>query len=184
MNSGVAGFLARLTEILDKAGVPYMVTGSLASTYYGPPRTTQDIDIVVALTLPRLRALVPLLPEDRYYLSEAAGLDALRRQGQFNVIDLETGWKADLIVRKRRAWSQEEFDCKRQARLLGVDVYVASPEDIVLAKLEWSKRPGSERQLSDVQGVLDSLGEELDWRYLERWAEALELGAHLAGLRR
>ena len=92
-------FLARLTGALDQASIPYMIAGSIASTYYSAPRTTQDVDLVVELDGARLRALLASLPEDQLYDSPDAARDALRRRSMFNVIDLETGWKADLIVR-------------------------------------------------------------------------------------
>lgn len=108
---------------------------------------------------------------------------AVRRRGQFNVIDLETGWKADLIVRKQRAFSLEEFGRRQPAELEGVPVFLATAEDTVLAKLEWSKASGSERQLRDVAGVLRVAGDQLDNEYLERWAGVLEVEEQLARAR-
>ncbi|MFT4974977.1 MAG: hypothetical protein ACI8S6_000860 [Myxococcota bacterium] len=85
----IEGFLQRLVAVLEQAGVSYMLSGSLASAFYGIPRSTQDIDIVVELDITRLRALLGVLPQELYYVSEPAAVDALRRQGQFNVIDME-----------------------------------------------------------------------------------------------
>jgi len=175
--SGTAGFLRRLVTSLDDAGIPYMVAGSFASTYYGEPRTTHDIDIVIAPSRRTLRLLLGSLPEDEYYVSETAAMDALRGRGQFNVIDLETGWKVDLIVQKERPFSQTELSRRRPGRVLEVDLMMASPEDTVLTKLEWSKLSGSERQLRDVAGVLRVSGPELDIEYIEKWVQALGLGA-------
>lgn len=79
-----------------------MLCGLVASTIHSQPRTTQDVDVVVVLTLGSLRALLAQLPDDRYYVSEEAARDAVARRGMFNVIDLETGWKADLVIRKDR----------------------------------------------------------------------------------
>ena len=116
------------------------------------------------------------LPEEAYYVSAEAARDALSRQGQFNVIDLETGWKADLIVRKDRPFSREEFDRMQPAVLLGVEAFVASAEDIVLAKLEWAVMSESDLQRRDVCGIIDTQGDQLDIDYIERWLE--ELGVH------
>ncbi len=173
--SDAAGFLERLVGLLEAAGVPYMVAGSFASTYHGVPRTTQDIDIVVEPTFGTLGRLLNLLPEDRYYVSEQAARDALRARGQFNVIDLESGWKVDLIIRKERPFSREEFGRRKTACVLGVDVMVASAEDTILAKLEWAKRSSSERQLRDVAGVLRVTGDALDRAYLLPWLDRLGL---------
>ncbi len=176
------GLLARLAATLEAAEVPYMLTGSLASTLHGEPRSTQDVDVVVVLTGSSLAALLRALPEDQYYVSEDAAREALRRQGQFNVIDLETGWKVDLILRKRRPFSVAEFERRETRELLGVRVPVCTAEDSVLSKLEWAKLGGgSERQLRDVRGVVERRRGELDLEYIERWAEELGEGGGRAG---
>ena len=170
----IEGFLQRLVAVLEQVSVPYMLSGSLASAFYGIPRSTQDIDIVVQLDLARLRALHRALPEEQYYASEPAAVDALRRQGQFNIIDMETGWKVDLIVCKRRPFSRTEFERRRSEDVLGVSLMICSPEDSILSMLEWAKRSGgSERQLRDVFGVWQMRRAELEQDYIDRWAREL-----------
>lgn len=171
-----ATFLHRLVDVLEAVGIPYMVTGSFASTFHGMVRATQDVDVVVVLDSPGVRRLVAELPEDRWYVSKEAALDAVRRGSQFNVLDLDTGWKADLIVRKARPFSREEFDRRERTELLGVTTWVATAEDTIVAKLEWrAKIGGSERQLADIVGILRAAGERLDHPYIERWVSALGL---------
>lgn len=177
-------FLARLTSALEQAGVPYMISGSVASTYYSAPRTTQDVDLVVELDGARLRALLASLPEDELYYSADAAQDALRRRSMFNVIDMATGWKADIIVRKGRPFSAEELRRRVQVDLLGLRVWMATAEDCVLSKLEWARAGGSERQIRDVRGILDAQGSALDLAYLERWVHELELDEQWAEARR
>ncbi|MEO7332170.1 MAG: hypothetical protein ABI193_26575 [Minicystis sp.] len=172
--SDAGDFLARIVGALNEARIPHMVAGSVASTHHGVPRTTQDIDLVIEASGLALKAFVTSLSPAAYYVSEEAALDALRLQGMFNVIDLATGWKVDLILRKRRPFSVEEFRRRTPARLLGADVFVATPEDTILTKLEWASMSGSERQLRDVAGVVDVKRGELDVAYIERWA--VELG--------
>lgn len=177
-------FLARLTGALDQAGVPYMIAGSIASTYYSAPRTTQDVDLVVELDGARLRALLATLPEDQLYYSPDAARDALRRRSMFNIIDLETGWKADLIVRKGRPFSAEELRRRVQVDLLGLRVWMATAEDCVISKLEWARAGSSERQVRDVRGILDAQGSALDRAYVEHWVRELgleELWAEVCG---
>jgi hypothetical protein len=175
--TGVEGLLARLVELLDRAGVPFMVAGSFASTTHGLPRTTQDIDVVI--DPPRasaLDALVGSMPPAEYYVDAAAAQDAFRRRSMFNVIDQASGWKVDFILRKNRPFSREEFSRRMPVSLLGVPVFVSSPEDTVIAKLEWSKLSGgSERQRRDVAGVLATIGPAFDFAYVERWVDELEL---------
>jgi hypothetical protein len=97
--------LTRLVTKLDAAGVPHMVAGSFASTYHGVPRATQDIDLVVDPMPAALSAFIVSLPEDEYYVDADVARDALRRHSQFNVIDMATGWKIDLMIRKPRPFS-------------------------------------------------------------------------------
>lgn len=112
----------RVLLALQSAGVPYMLTGSFASAFHGSPRTTQDIDIVIAPTLGSLNAMLKLFPSDSYYVSREAALQAYGNEGLFNVIDFESGWKIDLIIRKSRPFSLEEFDRRREVLLLGTSV--------------------------------------------------------------
>jgi hypothetical protein len=165
--------LGRIAGHLATAGIPFMVVGSFASTYHGRPRTTQDLDVVIDPTPHALRAFIARLPEDEYYVSEEAAVDALARRGMFNVIDLATAWKVDLIVRKERAFSDEEFRRRIRARLLDHEVSVATAEDTVLAKLEWAALGESERQLRDVEDIVEVKGGALDDEYIGRWAGLL-----------
>ena len=167
-------FLSRLAAKLDAAGIPYMLSGSFASSYHGVPRTTQDLDLVIDPTRPALHGLLDALPEDDYYVSREAAGTALRRRGQFNVIDLSSGWKADLIIRKNREFSRTEFERRLPGSVLGTEVSISTAEDTVLAKLEWAVKAESERQLRDVAGVL-AVSQDLDQAYLEHWVEKLGL---------
>ena len=171
--TAVGSFFERLIDALTTSGVPHMVSGSFASTYYGIPRTTQDIDIVADFSVSSLRRFLACLPEDQYYVSHDAAREAVRVRGQFNVIDFESGWKVDLIQRKSRAFSATEFERRATAEMLGINVQIATPEDVVLSKLEWAKKAGSERQLRDVVGVLEVSGPTMDTAYIESWVEAL-----------
>lgn len=152
-----------------------MLTGSFASAYYGAPRSTQDIDIVIEATAVQLQTFVKFLPSGEYYADLDAALEARRRESLFNVIDLATGWKIDLIIRKSRAFSQEEFSRRQLVSVQGLPLFVASAEDVVIAKLEWSKLAQSQRQIEDVAAILRLRWESLDRRYLEKWIPELNL---------
>ncbi len=177
MSGEVGGLLGRVAGLLEAAGIPFMVAGSFASTAHGLPRSTQDLDVVIdPPNETTLAALLASLPTDQYYVDAAAARDAYRRRSMFNVIDLASGWKVDLIVRKNRPFSRDEFARRMQMTVLGVPVFVASPEDTVIAKLEWSKLAGgSERQRRDVAGIVATVGAALDRAYIERWARDLDL---------
>lgn len=177
MTTALRDLLPRVVHLLDASGVPFMIAGSVASTTYGLARSTQDIDVVIdPPNLAALEALVKSMPPDAYYADLEAARDAWFRRSMFNIVDFASGWKVDLILRKSRPFSRMEFDRRVQTMLLGVPVFIASAEDTVVAKLEWSKMAGgSERQRRDVAGIIAVRGGELDRDYIERWASDLDL---------
>ena len=167
-------FLSAVVALLDDADIPHMLAGSMASTFHGEPRMTRDVDMVIDPTVESIERFVAALDRSRYYVDDAA--EAVRRRDMCgmeveSVIDTETGWKVDLIVRKDRAFSREEFDRRQPAVVGGVELFIATAEDTVLAKLEWRARSDSERQFRDVVAVLSA--QDLDEVYLQRWAAEL-----------
>ncbi len=152
-----------------------MVTGSFASALHGAPRATQDIDLVIAPSRESLPKLLDQFPLADYYVSREMALEAFEGEGLFNIIDLNTGWKIDFILRKSRPFSVQEFDRRHSVELLGSTLYVASAEDVVLAKLEWAKLGESDRQIEDVAGILRMQDDDLDLDYLESWVSRLGL---------
>ncbi|MHC4323689.1 MAG: hypothetical protein ACYSUX_05400 [Planctomycetota bacterium] len=167
-------FLKKLIKFLGDCSIPYMISGSFSSSYHGQPRATKDLDIVIAPTEKQLLELIESLSED-YYVSLEAVRDALANNSMFNVIDSLSGWKADFILRKDRAFSRQEFERKGIAEIGGLDVWVTSPEDIILSKLEWSKDSQSERQFGDALGVAAIQWDRLDVDYLRKWAKELQV---------
>ncbi len=178
-----ANLLCEVVKALDDAGIPHMLVGSFASTAHGAPRSTQDIDIVIDPTADALDRFLGAFDLKDVYVSPSAPV-ALANRDQFNVIDTTTGWKVDLIIRKDRPFSRAEFARRTRARALDVDVYLATAEDTVLAKLEWAATGGSDRQVADAATVLAVSGDELDHDYLDRWAAELGVEALLARARR
>ncbi len=167
--------MQRISSGLDGAGIPYMLTGSFASVFYGAPRSTQDIDIVIAPTPANLRTFLLSLPEAEYYVDVDAALAAHKRESLFNVIDLKTGWKIDMFICKSRPFSREEFGRRRASKFENLSLFVASSEDVILSKLEWAKLGQSQRQIQDVAGILKIRSESLDLAYLEKWVRELAL---------
>lgn len=170
-----ADFLARLTAKLSAAGIPFMLVGSVAASYHGHPRSTFDIDLVVEADEEALCLFAQSLG-DGYYVEENAIRDAVRKRSVFNIIDEASGFKADLIVRKERHFSRTEFS--RRVRVLIADriVEMATPEDVILSKLEWSKLGASERQFTDALKVARTQWTSLDFSYLEKWSKELGVG--------
>jgi hypothetical protein len=179
--SDLQGLLERIVPAMQRANVPFMIAGSFASAAHGLPRSTQDLDIVIDPSPEALESLLSQLPLDTYYVDADVARDALRRRGMFNVIDHATGWKIDFIMRRNRDFSREEFVRRIPVRLLGIEVFMASAEDTILAKLEWSKASGgSERQRRDIAGIIATLGDSLDHAYLAHWLAELDVEAEWA----
>jgi len=167
--------LARMVRGLDEAGIPHMVVGSLASSFHAEPRTTQDIDIVIDPTPESLRRFVEDLPRPELYADTDAAAEALDRRTSFNVIEADSGWKVDLLIRRDRPFSREELDRRIPVRLLETDTHIATAEDTIIAKLEWAKQGESGRQLRDVAAILTVNRDTLDHVYLDRWITSLGL---------
>jgi hypothetical protein len=167
--------LSRLAPALERAGVAYMLTGSVASSAHGIPRSTRDLDIVIAPTRAQLLALMQEFPNDRYYADEQQALNALAKTSQFNIIDFATGWKTDFIIAENSAYARSALARRLLIDVAGTKVYVAAPEDVLIAKLRWAKLGGSNRQLEDAAGIVAMQGEKLDVSYVERWVKELQL---------
>jgi hypothetical protein len=148
-----------------------MLTGSLASSYYGEPRSTRDVDIVIDPDAAGLERLIDALIDGAYYVDRAVASQALDERTQFNAIGSDA-LKVDFIIRKDRPYSVEEFGRRRRADLLGTAGFLASAEDVVLAKLEWAAASGSERQVLDAAAIV-AIDHTLDRSYIAHWAEAL-----------
>lgn len=172
----LSDLVAAVVQRLDEAGIPYMITGSLASSFHGEPRSTRDADLVIDPTPDAFRRFIDgLVGAEGFYVDADAAVDALERRTQFNLIDAATGWKVDFVIRKDRPFSLEEFRRRRPVDLLGTTAYLATAEDTIIAKLEWAQAGESERQLRDVASILSVVGDQLDRQYLDRWIADLGL---------
>lgn len=164
--------LKKVIERLDRASIPYMLTGSMALNFYGHPRTTDDFDIVIEIQSEDEEKLFDLFQSD-FYISRDALRKAVSQKSLLNIIDYESVFKIDLIVRKADAFSEGQFQRRRIEEFEGLKTNVISPEDLILAKLQWSGESLSEMQERDVKNVLRLLANELDYGYMEKWAESL-----------
>ena len=167
--------LNRVVRMLNEASIPHMVVGSLASSFHGEPRQTRDIDIVIDPTPDALRRFMQLLPPDDFYADHDAATEALERRTSFNLVETESGWKVDLIIRRDRPFSREELGRRIRVRLLETDTEIATAEDTIIAKLEWATEGQSERQLRDVAAIIETQGAGLDEDYIGRWVRALRI---------
>lgn len=163
-------------DALERQGVPYMLVGSLASMLYGEPRMTRDIDFVVDLPVSRVEALCAEFPSPEFYVSLPAARKAAAQGGQFNVIHPSSGNKIDLMIARRDAWGRTQLARRlRKEVLQGTTGFVASPEDVILAKLWYYQDGGSDKHLRDIAAMLQISGTEIDRNYIEEWAAQLGL---------
>jgi hypothetical protein len=174
-----AELLQYLAETLDRLALPYMIVGSHASIYYGEPRFTQDIDVVVELTASALPRLLEQFPSAEFYVSEEAARDAIGRRGQFNIIHGASGVKIDVFVGQDTEYDRLRLERRQRLPLIpGREACFARPEDVILYKLLYFSHGGSDRHLRDVAGIVAVSGAELDRAYLASWAARLGV-AHL-----
>lgn len=166
--------LKQVVEILTAAGIEYMVTGSVASSLQGEPRSTHDIDLVVCMLPEGAHRLVQAFPPPDYFLSEEAILDALQHRSMFNLLSLNDGEKVDFWILTAEPFDQSRFARKRAEPVLGLPLQVSAPEDTILAKLRWAKLSGgSEKQFTDALRIYEVQGSNLDLDYLNHWASQL-----------
>jgi hypothetical protein len=167
-------FINNLVEKLQQAGIDYVICGSMAASFYGLIRSTQDTDIVINATKEQISKLIELLGKN-YYISSESAFEALNQCSMFNVIDIENSFKADLIIKKSSGFAAEEFRRKRKEKLLDKEVYILSPEDSILSKLVWAKQSHSETQYRDVMTILEEKEGYLDTNHLNKWAKILDV---------
>ncbi len=174
-------FVKEIARRLDSAGIPYMLTGSMALAMYVTPRMTRDIDVVVELSPQDVKRFWQQFAED-CYVDEKSVIDAVSHIDMFNIIHDRWLIKVDFIVRKADAYHKTEFTRRTQIDIGGVQVFIVAPEDLILSKLLWSKDSGSAMQQDDVVQLIKAI-ENLDWAYMERWASALKIGEELRSVR-
>lgn len=161
---------------LESAGVPYMITGSHASSLQGQPRATHDIDFAVQLDARVVTSLLSHFPAEQFYVSEPAAIEAARTAGMFNVVNTMTGDKVDFWVVSGASYDKQRFARRQQIQFLGHKIWVISPEDTILSKLLWAKQSGgSEKQFKDALAVYEFQRGILDEAYLDHWAFLLDL---------
>lgn len=169
----------KVTDVFEKLSVPYLISGSLASTLYGMIRTTQDSDIVAEMHAEHISPFVSAL-QDEFYLDEEMISDSIQHNSSFNMIHRETMFKVDVFIPRPRPFLQSQLArAQRQNFTFKTEISArfASPEDTILSKLEWYRMGGevSDRQWRDILGVLKTRAGELDIEYLRKWAIELKV---------
>lgn len=173
------GVMLLVVEAFDRLHIRYFIGGSMASALHGVTRSTIDADIVAEIDLEQAQALAEILKGD-FYADEEMILDAVLHRSSFNLIHLKTMFKVDVFVSKERPFDRAQF-VRREKQVFSIDpdqkAFVATAEDIVLAKLEWYHLGGevSDRQWKDILGVIKIQAGRLDLDYLQKWAAELNV---------
>lgn len=167
----------KVIAALDELEIPYLIGGSFASSLYGFVRSTNDADLLASVKLEHAQALASKL-EPEFYVEEMSIKRAVRTGRHFNVLHIERAFKVDIFIAKAGGFAEKQLE-RRQLRTVGNDpdheAYFASPEDTVLAKLEWYRRGNevSDLQWRDVLNVIKVQGDRLDRKYMRHWAQEL-----------
>ena len=176
--------LKKVIQALDKAAIPYMITGSVVSSLQGEPRFSHDIDFVIAIKKSKASELAKLFPPPDFYLEEHSIIDAINHQGMFNLINLKGGDKADFWILTTGPFDQSRFSRKYSEEFMGIKMLVSTPEDTILAKLMWARLSGgSEKQFTDALRVYEVQYKKLDIDYLEHWVNKLDVESLWKGLK-
>ena len=171
-------------DALERAAVEHMVTGSVVSSFQGEPRSTHDIDIVIALTRDSIDRLLREFPPDRFYVSREAVSEAVASGGMFNVLDTHSADKIDFWMLTDDPFDRSRFERRIEAELFGRRVMISTPEDTILVKLRWARESGeSEKQFKDAVRIYEMQESSLDRRYLDEWAAHLGVADLLADVR-
>jgi hypothetical protein len=165
--------LKHFTQCLEKVGVAYMLSGSVALSYYAQPRMTRDIDLVVEVQMHNIHQLIDILGID-YYLDEDIAQAAIENESLFNILHQMNLIKIDCIVRKSHIYRKTEFYRRKQVQFAGFDIWIVSAEDLLLSKLDWLKNSRSEMQFKDIHNLIQAVP-QLDWDYLHYWAAELDI---------
>ena len=173
--------LADCLRRLNRANVAYYLTGSMASNYWGIPRTTHDLDFVVQLPMSAVPRILHEFSGD-FYIEEAAVRAACQPPHQFNAIDTRSALKVDFWLPKPEPFDREMLKRRVQATLFGEPARISTAEDVVLHKLVWNRISPSDRQLGDAAGIVAVQADALDKNYLRQWARELKLTGELESL--
>ena len=167
--------LKKVSQCFNRLNIPYFVTGSVASIAYGESRFTNDIDIVANIKREHVDDILKCFPEEEYYISEESIKDAIYHRFQFNIIHPGSGLKVDVIIKEKSEFDDTRFARVKNFKLDDVGVNFSSPEDVILKKMEFYKKGGSEKHLRDIVGVIKISEELINFDYIETWVLKLYL---------
>ncbi|MFH0886598.1 MAG: hypothetical protein V1843_00355 [bacterium] len=168
--------LKEVISVLNSMNIPYALTGGIAVSFYGKPRSTHDFDIIIQVA-PKPGSVKQIISAFKkgYYISEEGVIDALLHKTMFNILNHETGLKIDFWILKEDAYGKQAFTRRKKLKLLGIDAFILSAEDMIINKLLWYQASDIYKHLNDVQGMYEIQKNNLDQIYLSKWASKLAI---------
>lgn len=169
-------FFLKILKVLEDKNIPYMISGSVGSMIYGAPRMTNDINIVVELHPEQIGTLMNSFSEEEYYYPSVDFIKkVINEKSQFNIIHLESGSKADLIIKKDTEFAEAEFSRRKSIPFTeNFQASSASAEDIIISKIAFYELGKSEKHISDILSILKISEKEIDLKYIEDWIKRLQ----------
>jgi hypothetical protein len=165
-------FFHKIIDVLEKHQISYMLSGSMAMSVYILPRATRDFDFIIHLNKSDIKKFVAEFQEG-FYCEEDSIIDAIEHQSLFNIIDFESGYKADFVILKNQEYRKNEFGRRQKLKFDNREVFIVSIEDLLISKLIWIQEIFSPLQYSDIQQLCSQ--EILDWTYINHWIQELNL---------
>ncbi len=168
----ILNLLSRVTSALDDNDIQYMLSGGLALNNYSIPRMTMDIDIVVELNGLNIEQFLTAF-SDNFYIDEETVRQETKRKGMFNIIDHQSGFKIDFILRKNTEYRISEFQRRQKTKINDLEIWVVSMEDLVISKIEWIQTYQSDKHIEDIKSLMAN--PEIDKDYVNDWCKKLNL---------
>ncbi len=164
-----------IARTCDRLRLEYFVTGSIASMYYGEPRFTNDVDVVVELPSWNVEEFCSVFPVPQFYVDPISAREAVASGGQFNIIQVGPGMKADIMCFRDTPFDNSRMSRRKRVHITSdVEAYIAAPEDVILKKLLYFREGGSDKHLRDIASILKTKRAPIDTSYIDHWA--LRLG--------
>ncbi len=168
----ILNLLSRVTTALDDNDIQYMLSGGLALNNYSIPRMTLDIDIVVELSDLNIEQFLSAFSEN-FYMDKETVRQETKRKGMFNIIDHQSGFKIDFILRKNTEYRISEFKRRQKTKINDLEIWIVSIEDLVISKIEWIQTYQSDKQIDDIRSLMAN--PEIDKNYVIEWCKKLNL---------
>lgn len=171
----------KVAGVFERKNIPYMLTGGIAVNYYGRPRFTHDVDLVIQIQFKDAQEIIQLF-EKEFYVAIEGIVEAIQYQTMFNLIHFETGFKVDCWILKDEEYAKIAFERRRKELIFAQRTYISSAEDLVISKLDWYKKSDIQKHYEDVLGIFQIQAEKLDLGYIRKWGKSFSFLETVEGL--